>query len=182
MTARIISGTALAASLRAELAQRVQHLAFKPGLAVVLVGDDPASAVYVRNKDRAALAVGLDAQTFRLEHDTTQAELLDLVHRLNANDSVDGILVQFPLPPHLDSKAVIVSIDPAKDVDGFHPINVGRLAGRGCHARTLHTARYHQAPAGERNDASRRAGDCAGSVIDRRDARSPGCWSTRTPR
>lgn len=127
MTATLISGTTLAATLRTELAHRVAQLAFQPGLAVVLVGDDPASTVYVRNKDRAAGSTGLRATTHRLPAETTQAELLNVVGRLNRDDAVDGILVQFPLPPHLDSVAVIEAIDPAKDVDGFHPLNVGRL-------------------------------------------------------
>ena len=127
MTAHVISGTALAASLRAELAARVGQLSFRPGLAVVLVGDDPASAVYVRNKDRAAQQAGLHATTYRLGADATQSELLDRVDRLNRDPEVDGILVQFPLPPHLSSQEVIAALDPAKDVDGFHPINVGRL-------------------------------------------------------
>ena len=131
MTARIISGTALAAVLRAELAVRVGQLSFQPGLAVVLVGDDPASTVYVRNKDRAAQGTGLRATTYRLGSETSQAELLDLVARLNQDDAVDGILVQFPLPRHLDAKTVIETIDPAKDVDGFHPSNVGRLQDGG---------------------------------------------------
>ncbi len=127
MTATIISGTALAASLRAEIAAQVGELGYQPGLAVVLVGEDPASAVYVRNKDRAAQSAGLNATTHRLTVETTQAELLALVAALNADPSVDGILVQFPLPGHIETGAVIAAIDPAKDVDGFHPTNVGRL-------------------------------------------------------
>ncbi|MDP9095991.1 MAG: bifunctional methylenetetrahydrofolate dehydrogenase/methenyltetrahydrofolate cyclohydrolase FolD [Pseudomonadota bacterium] len=127
MTATIISGAALAASVRAELAARVETLGYKPGLAVVLVGDDPASAVYVRNKDRAAHAAGLRATTRRLPAETTQAELLEVVDALNRDPDVDGILVQFPLPTHIAAEAVIEAIDPAKDVDGFHPFNVGRL-------------------------------------------------------
>jgi methylenetetrahydrofolate dehydrogenase (NADP+)/methenyltetrahydrofolate cyclohydrolase len=128
VSARILDGKALAAALRAEVAARVAALAFTPGLAVVLVGDDPASAVYVRSKDRAAREAGLDAHTIRLPGTATQAEILDVVARLNADPAVDGILVQLPLPAHVQPRAVIDAIDPAKDVDGFHPINVGRLA------------------------------------------------------
>lgn len=127
MTATIISGTALAALLRTEIALRVGQLGYQPGLAVVLVGDDAASAVYVRNKDRAAQSAGLHATTHRLPAETTQADLLALVDTLNRDPAVDGILVQFPLPAHIKTAAIIEAIEPAKDVDGFHPINVGRL-------------------------------------------------------
>lgn len=128
MTARLLDGKALAAALRADIAARAATLSYRPGLAVVLVGDDPASAVYVRNKDRAAQQAGLNARTIRLPADTAQPDLLDLIKRLNADDTVDGILVQLPLPAHVDSRAVLQAVDPAKDVDGFHPVNVGLLA------------------------------------------------------
>jgi methylenetetrahydrofolate dehydrogenase (NADP+)/methenyltetrahydrofolate cyclohydrolase len=128
VTARLLDGKALAADLRAEVAARVATLAYRPGLAVVLVGDDPASAVYVRNKDRAAQQAGLNVRTIRLPADTPQSDLLALVATLNADDTVDGILVQLPLPAHIDSRAVLQAVDPAKDVDGFHPFNVGLLA------------------------------------------------------
>ena len=127
MTATIISGTSLAAALRADLARRVEQLDFRPGLAVVLVGEDPASAVYVRNKDRAAQGTGIRATTHRMSAETTQAELMDRIDGLNRDPEVDGILVQFPLPKHIGTRAIIEAIDPAKDVDGFHPINAGRL-------------------------------------------------------
>jgi methylenetetrahydrofolate dehydrogenase (NADP+)/methenyltetrahydrofolate cyclohydrolase len=127
MPATIISGTALAELVRADLARRVEQLDFRPGLAVVLVGEDPASAVYVRNKDRAAQGAGIRAMTHRLPAETTETELLSLVGELNRDPEVDGILVQFPLPSHIGTRAVIEAIDPSKDVDGFHPINVGRL-------------------------------------------------------
>ena len=127
MTATIISGTSLAAALRADLARRVEQLDFRPGLAVVLVGEDPASAVYVRNKDRAAQGAGIRATTHRMPAETTQAELMDRIDGLNRDPEVDGILVQFPLPKHIGTRAIIEAIDPAKDVDGFHPINAGRL-------------------------------------------------------
>jgi methylenetetrahydrofolate dehydrogenase (NADP+)/methenyltetrahydrofolate cyclohydrolase len=128
MTARIIDGKAIAAALRAEVAATVTALPFRPGLAVVLVGDDPASAVYVRNKDRAAAAVGIDARTIRLPAVTPETELLRVVAELNADPRVDGILVQLPLPPQIRARVVLEMVDPEKDVDGFHPLNVGRLA------------------------------------------------------
>ncbi len=128
MSARIIDGTAVAASLRARLADRVATLPFRPGLAVVVVGDEPASAVYVRGKDRAANAAGIAARTIRLPADTSEEALLTRLARLNADPAVDGILVQLPLPAHIGTQAVIEAIDPDKDVDGFHPLNAGRLA------------------------------------------------------
>lgn len=126
-SARIIDGKAVAAALRAEIAARTAALPYCPGLAVVLVGDDPASAVYVRNKDRAANAAGIAAQTIRLPATVAESDLLRVIARLNADDAVDGILVQLPLPPQIRARAVIEAIDPAKDVDGFHPLNIGRL-------------------------------------------------------
>jgi methylenetetrahydrofolate dehydrogenase (NADP+)/methenyltetrahydrofolate cyclohydrolase len=99
-----------------------------PGLAVVLVGEDPASDIYVRSKGKATQEAGMVGQEFRLPAETSQAELVALVHRLNADDNVDGILVQVPLPPQIDEGAVVAAIDPDKDVDGFHVVNVGRLA------------------------------------------------------
>lgn len=128
MTATRIDGRAVAQTLRAELAARIATLSFRPSLAVVLVGDDPASAVYVRNKDRAAVSAGIVAQTIRLPAATSQAGLLSVVARLNADPEVDGILVQLPLPAGLDQAAIIRAIDPAKDVDGLTPINAGLLA------------------------------------------------------
>ncbi len=128
MTARIIDGKAVAEGLRATLASRIAGLSFRPGLRVVRVGEDPASGVYVRNKDRAAAAAGFDSATIHQPAETSQAVLLAHVAALNADPAVDGILVQLPLPSHIDAQAVIAAIDPAKDVDGFHPINAGRLA------------------------------------------------------
>jgi methylenetetrahydrofolate dehydrogenase (NADP+)/methenyltetrahydrofolate cyclohydrolase len=128
MSATIIDGKAVAAALRARIAARVATLGFTPGLRVVRVGEDPASGVYVRNKDRAALQAGLNSATIQLPETATQAELLALVGRLNADDAVDGILVQLPLPRQIDAAAVLEAIDPAKDVDGFHAINAGRLS------------------------------------------------------
>lgn len=114
--------------LRQHVATRVAAAGFTPGLAVVLVGDNPASSVYVRTKDRAAREAGIDARTIRLPIDTPQAQLLGIIEELNQDQSVDGILVQLPLPRAIDPQAVIEAIDPAKDVDGFHPQNVGHLA------------------------------------------------------
>jgi methylenetetrahydrofolate dehydrogenase (NADP+)/methenyltetrahydrofolate cyclohydrolase len=124
----IIDGKAVAASLRAELATRASDLPYRPGLAVVLVDGDPASAIYVRNKDRAASTVGIAARTIRLPGQTTQSELLAVVAELNRDDEVDGILVQLPLPPQISAIAIIAAIAPAKDVDGLHPMNAGKLA------------------------------------------------------
>jgi methylenetetrahydrofolate dehydrogenase (NADP+) / methenyltetrahydrofolate cyclohydrolase len=128
VNARIIDGRAIAATLRAQVAERTAALPYSPGLAVVLVGDNPASAVYVRSKDRAATACGIAARTIRLPADTTQAKLLAEIDTFNADPAVDGILVQLPLPPQIDTQAAIEAVDPAKDVDGFHPVNVGLLA------------------------------------------------------
>ena len=128
MTARILDGKALGARLRAGLAQRIAGLSFKPGLRVVRVGDDPASGVYVRNKDRAAVEAGFDSATIHLPESTSEAALLAEIARLNADPAVDGILVQLPLPGHIRAEAAIAAVDPAKDVDGFHPLNAGRLA------------------------------------------------------
>ena len=137
MPARVIDGAAIAREIRAELAERVAALrdeGIVPGLSVVLVGDDPASAVYVRAKGKACEELGMRGETIRLGADTPEAELLALVDRLNADDVVHGILVQMPLPKHMDADAVIQRIAPAKDVDGFHPVSVGNLligGGRG---------------------------------------------------
>ena len=132
MTASIIDGKAHAADLGARITDSVAVLAATagapPGLAVVLVGNDPASSVYVRNKGRTAHKVGMVGFEHVLPEDATQDELMQLIAELNADDRVDGILVQLPLPPHLNSLAVIAAIDPAKDVDGLHPLNAGRLA------------------------------------------------------
>jgi len=129
--ARIIDGKAHAAGLRARVAEAVAGLApqgLVPGLAVVLVGEDPASQVYVRSKGRATREAGMASFEHRLPADTDAATLLALIARLNADAAVHGILVQLPLPAHLDAGAVIAAIDPAKDVDGFHIANVGLLA------------------------------------------------------
>ena len=131
MTARIIDGKAAAAALRSRIAANVSLLTFRPGLAVVLVGDDPASKVYVRSKDRAAAGAGIAARTIYLPADTTEATLLAQVAALNADADIDGILVQMPLPGHIRVDAVLDAIDPAKDVDGLTPVSAGRLlAGR----------------------------------------------------
>jgi len=132
MTAALIDGKGFAEQLRARVAEAVpgfvERTRRKPGLATVLVGDDPASQVYVRSKNKATLAAGMESFEHRLPDDTSQKTLLTLVGDLNRDEGVDGILVQLPLPPHIDDKAVIDAIDPAKDVDGFHVENAGRLA------------------------------------------------------
>ena len=132
MSATIIDGKAFAAGLRARIADGVTAFRARagraPGLAVVLVGEDPASNVYVRSKGRATREAGMESIEHRLPADVAAEELLALVATLNADPTIDGILVQLPLPKHIDEQAVIAAIDPDKDVDGFHPINAGRLA------------------------------------------------------
>lgn len=130
MPAKLIDGTTVAKAIRAEVAEEVVALkarGVKPGLAVVLVGDDPASAIYVRMKGRACEEAGMHSVTIRLSAETTQAELVAQVDALNADPSIHGILVQMPLPPQMDSETVIRRIKPEKDVDGFHPVNVGKM-------------------------------------------------------
>ena len=129
MSAKILDGVALARTIRAEVAAAVAKAAgtTKPGLAAVLVGDDPASAVYVRSKGKACEEAGMHSETIRLPKETTEAELLAVVDRLNTDPRIHGILVQLPLPKQIDSEKVLRRVDPAKDVDGFHPVNVGKL-------------------------------------------------------
>ncbi|MBA1250047.1 MULTISPECIES: bifunctional methylenetetrahydrofolate dehydrogenase/methenyltetrahydrofolate cyclohydrolase FolD [Pseudomonas] len=134
MTAQLIDGKAIAASLRQEIAQRVaqrrQHGLRAPGLAVILVGDDPASTVYVTHKRKDCEEVGFVSRAYDLPSTTTQQELEALIDSLNADAAVDGILLQLPLPAHLDASNLLERISPDKDVDGFHPFNIGRLAQR----------------------------------------------------
>lgn len=131
--ARIIDGKATAAALRAEIGREVAAIkaarSIVPGLHVVLVGEDPASKVYVASKEKLAVEIGMNSVAHRLPAETTEAQLLAKLAELNADDSVDGILVQLPLPKHIDAGRIIDAIDPAKDVDGLHPINAGLLAG-----------------------------------------------------
>jgi methylenetetrahydrofolate dehydrogenase (NADP+) / methenyltetrahydrofolate cyclohydrolase len=131
MSARVIDGKAIAAALRAKVAARVAALGARhgltPGLAVVLVGEDPASRVYVANKARQTVEAGMRSFEHKLPATTSEKELIALVARLNADDEVDGILVQLPLPREIDATRVIEAIDPGKDVDGLHPLNAGRL-------------------------------------------------------
>ena len=132
MTATLLDGRAVAAEIRSQLQQEVAEFtaqtSVQPTLAAVLVGDDPASQVYVRNKERACEKAGLRSVLHRLPQATTESELLDLVDRLNGDPAVHGILVQLPLPEQIDSKKVLDAIDPRKDVDAFHPENVGRIS------------------------------------------------------
>ncbi|HHJ9936382.1 TPA: bifunctional methylenetetrahydrofolate dehydrogenase/methenyltetrahydrofolate cyclohydrolase [Streptococcus pyogenes] len=127
----LIDGKALAQKMQQELAAKVNNLKQKkgivPGLAVILVGDDPASQVYVRNKERAALTVGFKSETVRLSEFICQEELITVIERYNADNTIHGILVQLPLPNHINDKKIILAIDPKKDVDGFHPMNTGHL-------------------------------------------------------
>ena len=136
MAARILDGNAIRDSVLAELATRVEQAArygVRPGLAAVLVGEDPASKIYVRNKIRACDRIGAHSETLRLPAETTTAELVTVVEELNSREEIDGILVQLPLPSHVDAQRVLGCISPEKDVDGFHPINVGKLAsGQSC--------------------------------------------------
>lgn len=130
MTAKIIDGQQVAATIREELKTEVQKLKARgitPGLGVVLVGDDPASKSYVTAKERACREIGLFSDDNRLDKATTQAELLALISRMNADPKIHGILVQLPLPKHLNESEVLLAINPDKDVDGFHPVNVGRM-------------------------------------------------------
>ena len=131
MTAKILDGKALAAEIRGEVAASVAEMQLKhgvtPGLAAVLVGDDPASAIYVRNKRRACEDVGMVSDTFELPADSTNEQVLACVRSLNTDPRFHGILVQLPLPDQIDERLIIESLDPAKDVDGLHPLNVGKL-------------------------------------------------------
>jgi methylenetetrahydrofolate dehydrogenase (NADP+)/methenyltetrahydrofolate cyclohydrolase len=131
MTARILSGKDIAKEIRKELKVDIEkmkeEIGVTPGLAVVLVGENPASQVYVRNKKKTAAKLGIKSFDYDLPADTSEAKLLGLIDELNANAEVHGILVQLPLPKHIDDQKVLMAIDPNKDVDGFHPTNVGRL-------------------------------------------------------
>ncbi len=128
----LIDGKKVSAEIRSRLTKKTAELKSKtgrmPGLATVLVGEDPASAVYVRNKNKICHEVGFQSFEQNLPVETTEAQLMDLIHELNGNDAINAILVQLPLPDHIDSQKILLSIDPEKDVDGFHPINVGKLA------------------------------------------------------
>lgn len=134
MVANIISGTALSKRVKADIAKKIAHYVEQgkraPGLAVILVGADPASQVYVGSKRKSCAELGINSQSYDLPDTTTEQELLALIDQLNADDTIDGILVQLPLPPQINSTAVIERILPEKDVDGFHPYNVGRLCQR----------------------------------------------------
>lgn len=132
MTARIIDGKTISADLRGKVADAVHRLrrdrGIVPGIAVVLVGENPASEVYVRNKSKAVAEAGMQAFDRKLPATTSEAELIELIGKLNGDEQVNGILVQLPLPKQIDAQKIIAAIDPAKDVDGFHPLNVGRVA------------------------------------------------------
>ncbi|HFU9587819.1 TPA: bifunctional methylenetetrahydrofolate dehydrogenase/methenyltetrahydrofolate cyclohydrolase [Streptococcus agalactiae] len=127
----LIDGKALSQKMQAELGRKVERLKEQhgiiPGLAVILVGDNPSSQVYVRNKERSALEAGFKSETLRLSESISQEELIDIIHQYNEDKSIHGILVQLPLPQHINDKKIILAIDPKKDVDGFHPMNTGHL-------------------------------------------------------
>ncbi|AIK71088.1 TPA: bifunctional methylenetetrahydrofolate dehydrogenase/methenyltetrahydrofolate cyclohydrolase [Streptococcus agalactiae] len=127
----LIDGKALSQKMQAELGRKVERLKEQhgiiPGLAVILVGDNPASQVYVRNKERSGLEAGFKSETLRLSESISQEELIDIIHQYNEDKSIHGILVQLPLPQHINDKKIILAIDPKKDVDGFHPMNTGHL-------------------------------------------------------
>ncbi|MBQ9115982.1 MAG: bifunctional methylenetetrahydrofolate dehydrogenase/methenyltetrahydrofolate cyclohydrolase FolD [Clostridia bacterium] len=127
MSAILIDGKAVSAKVRGEIAERVAGMEKKPGLAVIIVGEDPASKVYVRNKAKGCAEVGFYSEVHELPESTTEAELMALIDRLNADERINGILCQLPLPKHLDEKAVIDRIRPDKDVDAFHPVNTGKI-------------------------------------------------------
>ncbi len=130
MPARILDGTKMANDIRSEVAAEVKAMAaagVRPGLAVVLVGHNPASEIYVRGKVKASKEVGLHSEQHTPPETATTADLLAVIEELNRRDEIDGILVQLPLPAQVDSKKVLMAVDPAKDVDGFHPVNVGFL-------------------------------------------------------
>jgi methylenetetrahydrofolate dehydrogenase (NADP+)/methenyltetrahydrofolate cyclohydrolase len=130
VSAIILDGNKIRDQIKAELAEQISDLksaGVTPGLAAVLVGENPASQIYVRSKVKTCESLGLYSEKIELPAETTQAQLLELVESLNRRDEIDGILVQLPLPPQIDSKRILMAVDPAKDVDGFHPINVGHL-------------------------------------------------------
>ncbi len=134
MTAQLLNGKAVAAAMKEEMHTLVQAKMAagmrQPGLAVVLVGEDPASSIYVRNKNEACAQVGIASKSYNLSADISEAQLIELISQLNHDNNVDGILVQLPLPAHIDAEKVLESINPHKDVDGFHAYNLGRLAQR----------------------------------------------------
>lgn len=125
--ANIINGKEISAKIREELKEEASKMAVRPGLAVILVGEDPASQVYVRNKEKACTELGYYSEKYTLPSDTKMDDLLDLIDVLNKSEKIHGILVQLPLPKHLDEEKVILAIDPCKDVDAFHPVNVGKI-------------------------------------------------------
>src|SRR3954464_13085332 len=130
MTAQIINGKEIAAKIRLEIAEKVENLKSQgvtPGLAVILVGNNHASQTYVRNKEKACKELGMNSLLIEMQEEVSEQELLGKIEELNGNPEVHGILVQLPLPKHIDEKKVIESISPFKDVDGFHPINIGRM-------------------------------------------------------
>lgn len=127
MTANLINGKEIAFNIRQSLKEKITRLKTSPSLAVIMAGNNPASEVYVKNKEKACLEVGITAHTYKFPENTTEQELLDLINKLNRLPDINGILVQLPLPVHLDSNKILASVSPEKDVDGFHPLNAGLL-------------------------------------------------------
>ena len=130
MSARLLNGNEIRDQIKAEVARELEQLrgaGIRPGLSVILVGNDPASEIYTRNKAKTCQDLGMFSERIELPSSITTEELLARVNDLNRRDEIDGILVQLPLPSHVDSKKVLLAVDPAKDVDGFHPVNVGKL-------------------------------------------------------
>ena len=170
MAATLMDGKALAARVRAEVAEELS--AFGPvGLATVLVGEDPASEIYIRMKHKAAGEVGITAHDHHLPADTGEDDLLALVEALNGDDAVDGILVQLPLPDHIDEELVLRTVDPIKDVDGFHPFNAGQLYLDRPTLVPRDADRRDRAPRRVRDPARRCAGGRRRPQLDRRQAR-----------
>ncbi len=166
---RILDGIAIAAQIKAEVAAEVQALAAQgitPGLAVILVGEVPASQIYVRSKVKTCGELGIFSELLTPTESITTDEMLALVDQLNKREDIDGILIQLPLPKHVDTKRLLESVAPDKDVDGFHPVNVGRLQSGQPGARALHTRGHH--------------GDSCGEAICRSRGRTPWFSAGRT--
>ena len=164
MAARILDGTRMAGEIRAEVTAQVQALALsgvRPGLAVVLVGHNPASEIYVRGKVKSSEEVGLYSEQHTPPESASTEDLLALIADLNRRDEIDGILVQLPLPAHVDSKKVLLAVDPAKDVDGFHPMNVGYLLDAASGPGAMHAGGRHGDSEAQR-DSGHRAGSRGG--------------------
>lgn len=163
----VIDGKQTAKEIRAELREEAQRLGIVPGLCVILVGDDPASAIYVRNKARACKDAGFYSRTIKLPAETAREELLACIREQNADPQIHGILVQLPLPKHLDEQEILSAIDPAKDADGFLPVSAGKLAAGAEGACGLHAARVPGIAQAFERAHGRRARGCGGALEHR---------------